>query len=85
MELRKRPNFWLNQQDLFTTFSKIFQAIEGTIIWWSFLATDLSQRFLNTKITCKTFQQFKKIKLLNRSANMYQSSVSKFLRTTTGI
>ena len=34
MEIRKRPNFWVNQQDLFTTFSKIFQAIEGTIIGW---------------------------------------------------
>ena len=35
MEIRKRPNLWVNQQDLFTTFSKIFQATEGTIIGFS--------------------------------------------------
>ena len=85
----KRLHFWSNQQPY---FFKCFSKIQPTIVKLTgryFAALDLSQIFLNTGTRDGTFQQpekhdsFKHI--LNISANMYESSGSRFFRTTTGI
>ena len=56
---------------------------------FSFLAAELSPTFLNKGATNKTFQQSRKQdslrRLLKISADIYESSSSKFFRTTTEI
>ena len=56
---------------------------------WYFLTIHLSLTFLNTGTTNDTFKQYRKKDssrhILKSSASMYESSGSKFFRTTTGM
>ena len=85
----KRPQFSRRSTIvLFASFSKTITT-ERRLTGQYFLAVDLSPTFLNTGTTDETFQQFGKQDscrhLLKSLASMYESSGSKFFRTTTGI